>query len=69
MTKIYRLKTDNITYVKGFIIGETIKIIPTWDIKDAGIFDEYKALKYSELINTQTNGKVVLELEEVGYGF
>ena len=50
--KIYRIKIDDLFYVKGIIFdSEGIQIIPTWKIEEAGWYEEEKAKKYCEELN------------------
>ena len=62
--KIYRIKIDDLFYVKGVVFdSEGIQVIPTWEIKEAGWYEEDKAKKYCEELNKK------MEFQEVEIKF
>lgn len=67
--KIYRIKIDGLFYVKGVVFdSEGIQVIPTWEITEAGWYEEDKAKKYCEELNKKVNmnkAEIKFELEFV----
>lgn len=62
--KIYRIKIDNLFYVKGVVFDtEGIQVIPTWEITEAGWYEEDKAKKYCEELNKK------VEMDKAGIKF
>lgn len=56
--KIYRIKIDDLFYVKAVVFdtsqGELkFQVIPTWDVLEAAWYDEEKAKKYIEELNKE----------------
>jgi len=56
--KIYRIKIDDVFYVKAVVFdtsqGELkFQVIPTWDVLEAAWYDEEKAKKYIEELNKE----------------
>lgn len=62
MDNIYRIKIDDLFYVKG-IVFETnkatlemeLQIIPTWEKSEAGWYPEDRAQQYVNALNSQDN--------------
>ena len=67
--KIYRIKIDDLFYVRGVVFdSEGIQVIPTWEITEAGWYEEDKAKKYCEELNKKvemSNNDIKFELEFV----
>ncbi len=67
--KIYRIKIDDLFYVKAVAFStEGIQVIPTWEITEAGWYEEDKAKKYCEELNKKidmSDNDIKFELEFV----
>jgi len=54
--KVYRIKIDDLFYVKAVAFStEGIQVIPTWEISEAGWYEEDKAKKYCEELNKKVD--------------
>lgn len=70
--KIYRIKIDDVLYVKAVLFSEDgLEVIPTWGINEAGWYDETKAQSYCDGLNENKQYKeagIKFSLEEVIVG-
>nr|DAU89339.1 MAG TPA: hypothetical protein [Caudoviricetes sp.] len=67
--KLYRIRIDNYGYVKAIVfdIEPTLRVIPTMEIEEAGIYEEDKAKYYCNTLNYENqskNIKFTMELVE-----
>ena len=77
MEKIYRIKIDNLFYVKAIMFGASededfIQFIPTIDITEAGWYPEDKAEFYCKELNENKKSKEVgltFQLERIEWQY
>lgn len=70
MSKTYRIKIDDMFYIKAIVFGTEplLQFIPTFDISEAAIYEEDKAKKYCEELNSQKEMRevdITFTLDEV----